>query len=166
MLSPFTNHEVFAKHRHRSLDSELNNTTCRLLELFDALGFHPSVVEVSRSRFAAGQLADSIFAAFRCVERRVKAISGLTHETGQDLMSKAFNLSSPKIQLNRLDDTSKRDEQEGFRFIFMGSMRGIRNPKAHLEILQNDPYKTLEYLGLASLLLKRLDERVKSDRES
>jgi len=43
-------------------------------------------------------------------------------------------------------------------FLFMGAVVGIRNPKAHDEIVQNDPYKTLEYLGFASLLMKRIDE--------
>ena len=74
-------------------------------------------------------------------------------------MANAFNEQTPKIRLN-----SDPDEQEGFKLIFMGSMQGIRNPKAHHAIVQNDPYKTLEYLGLASLLLKRVDEREKRYR--
>ena len=37
---------------------------------------------------------------------------------------------------------------------------GIRNPKAHENIQQSDPYKTLEYLAIASLLMKKIDERV------
>ena len=35
---------------------------------------------------------------------------------------------------------------------------GIRNPKAHAEVQQKDPYRTLEYISLASLLAKRLEE--------
>jgi uncharacterized protein (TIGR02391 family) len=52
---------------------------------------------------------------------------------------------------------SEKDEQEGFMYLFMGAMQGIRNPKAHKEIVQNDPFITLEYLGFASFLLKRID---------
>ena len=79
-------------------------------------------------------------------------------------MANAFNKQTPKIRLNSLTTQSDRNEQEGFKFIFMGSMLGVRNPKAHDAIVQNDPYKTLECLGLASLLLKRVDEREKRCR--
>jgi len=37
-------------------------------------------------------------------------------------------------------------------------MIGIRNPKAHDNIIQTDPYKTLEYLSFASLLAKKVEE--------
>ena len=57
-----------------------------------------------------------------------------------------------------LQDQTGKDEQEGFRFIFMGAMRGIRNPKGHDMIEQRDPERALEYLALASLLMHRLDD--------
>ena len=47
---------------------------------------------------------------------------------------------------------------EGFKFLFKGATIGIRNPKAHDNVIQTDPYKTLEYLGLASLLMRRIEE--------
>ena len=74
-------------------------------------------------------------------------------------MAGAFNEREPKIRLNPMATMSDRAEQEGFRFIFMGAVLGIRNPKGHDPIVQNDPYKTVEYLGLASLPLRRIDER-------
>ena len=40
----------------------------------------------------------------------------------------------------------------------MGAMVGIRNPKAHDNIIQADPYRMLEYLAFASLLMKRVEE--------
>jgi hypothetical protein len=39
----------------------------------------------------------------------------------------------------------------------MGAMVGIRNPKAHDMVQQKDPYKTLEFLAFASLLIKKID---------
>ena len=131
------------------------------LELFDAFGFHCSVVCVSRSLFRDGHYAQAIFEAFKRVENEVKGVSGLNNEYGRDLMAKAFNEQELRIriQLNPMVTTSDRDEQAGFKLIFMGAIQGIRNRKAHDNIVQNDPYRTLEYLGLASLLLKRVDER-------
>ena len=129
------------------------------LQLFDALSLHPSIVEVSRSLFASSHYAQAIFEAYKCVVNEVRRVSGLLDTDGRDLMARAFNEREPKIRLNSMATMSDRAEQEGFRFIFMDAVVGIRNPKAHDAIVQNDPYKTLEYLGLASLLLKRIDER-------
>ena len=70
-----------------------------------------------------------------------------------------FSKQGAVIRLNPLNTQYDRDEQEGFKFLFMGSMQGIRNPKAHDNVVQDDPHKTLEYLGLASLLMKCLEER-------
>ena len=77
---------------------------------------------------------------------------------GRNLMSAVFRLENPVIKLNPLKTQSDRDEQEGFMFLFIGAMEGIRNPKAHENIFQNDPYRTLEYLGFASLLMKIANE--------
>ncbi len=80
-------------------------------------------------------------------------------------MANAFSEQSAVIRLNPLNTRSDRDEQEGFKFLFMGSMQGIRNPKAHENVVQDDLHKTLEYLGLASLLMKRLDDRQAQEQQ-
>ena len=125
--------------------------------LFDEMQFHPLVVEASKSRFESGHYSDAIFAAFKAVDNFVKKKTSLSIY-GKDLMAKVFNEDNPIIKLNELRTKSNRDEQEGFRFLFMGAMEGIRNPKAHDEVAELDPYKTLEYLGLASLLMRRAEE--------
>ncbi len=73
-------------------------------------------------------------------------------------MAKAFDQDKPKLQLNPLTSTSDKSEQEGFKLLYMGAMQGIRNPKAHELTAQDDAYRTLEYLALASLLAKRAEE--------
>ena len=73
-------------------------------------------------------------------------------------MAKAFSETDPIIKLNQLRTQPDKDDQEGFKFLFMGAIVGIRNPKAHDNIVQTDPFRTLEYLGLASLLMKRAEE--------
>ena len=73
-------------------------------------------------------------------------------------MVKAFNGTRPPIDLSVERGKSGQDEQEGFRFIFMGVIQGIRNPKGHELVKQNDPQRALEYLGLVSVLFRRLDD--------
>jgi hypothetical protein len=51
-----------------------------------------------------------------------------------------------------------RDEQEGFRFLFMGAMR-LRNLGAH-DFPALDQRLAADYLAFASLLLGRLDAAV------
>ena len=125
--------------------------------LFDKMQFHPRVIVASKSLFATGHYAQAIFEAFKDVNNFVKEKTVLSLD-GKALMSKVFNENAPIIRLNELLSQSDRDEQEGFKFLFMGAMVGIRNPKAHDSIAQPDPYRTLEYLGFASLLMKRIEE--------
>lgn len=73
-------------------------------------------------------------------------------------MSHAFKPEDPKITMSVEAGQSGADEQRGFHFIFMGVTLGIRNPKGHLVIDQQDPQRTLEYLALLSILFRRLDD--------
>ena len=133
------------------------DTTELPVNLFDAMQFHPRLVEASRGLFKDGYYSDAIFRAFTAVNNFVKEKSGLSLD-GKALMSAAFNEEKPVIKINDLLTKPDRDEQEGFKFLFMGGQVGIRNPKAHDNVVQTDPYRTLEYLGFASLLMKRIEE--------
>jgi uncharacterized protein (TIGR02391 family) len=124
--------------------------------LFDKMRFHPKVVEASRPLFKDGYYAQAIFEAFKAVNNFVKEKAVLSLD-GKALMSKVFSEDAPIIKLNELLTQSDKDEQEGFKFLFMGAMVGIRNPKAHDSVIQKDPFITLEYLGFASFLIKRID---------
>ena len=73
-------------------------------------------------------------------------------------MSEAFSLRNPVVMLNNLQTETDRNEQEGFMYLFMGAMQGIRNPEAHEIRDLKDPVIALEYLALSSLLLRKLDE--------
>lgn len=125
--------------------------------LFDKMQFHQRIIAASKSLFESGHYSQAIFEAFKAVNNFVKEKSGLSLD-GKALMSKVFNEDAPIIKLNELLTQSDKDEQEGFKFLFMGAMVGIRNPKAHDNVIQTDPYRTLEYLGFASLLMKRIEE--------
>jgi uncharacterized protein (TIGR02391 family) len=126
-------------------------------QIFDKMQFHPRVIAASKSLFRDGHYASAILEAYKAVNNFVKEKTNLALD-GKALMSKVFSEDAPIIKLNELLTQSDRDEQEGFKFLFMGAMVGIRNPKAHDNVIQTDPYRTLEYLGFASLLMKRIEE--------
>jgi uncharacterized protein (TIGR02391 family) len=112
---------------------------------------------VSERLFRDGHAAAAIFEAFKAVNNRVKRLTGLT-EDGKALMGRTFDEQLPKLRINAGLNRSDRDEQEGFKLIFMGAMLGIRNPKAHEELAITQEDRALEYLALASLLMRRLDD--------
>ncbi|MCA1702039.1 MAG: TIGR02391 family protein [Actinobacteria bacterium] len=118
---------------------------------------HPQVVGAASDLFADGHFSQAVFEALKALEQRVRAQSGLDI-SGRDLMTKAFSGSPPPIDLSVEAGQSGRDEQEGLRFVFMGLIQGIRNPKGHALVKQDDPERALEYLAAVSVLFRRLDD--------
>lgn len=120
--------------------------------------FHPDIGRVSGRLLANAHAGQAIFEAFKAVNNRVKDMSDLDEFDGKALMAKAFSEQEPVLRLNEARNRSDRDEQEGFKLIFMGAMLGIRNPKAHESVEDVDGDRAAEYLALASLLMRRLDD--------
>ena len=69
----------------------------------------------------------------------------------------AFSDTNPAIGLGDLQTDTGRNMQEGYRFIFAGSMQAIRNPKAH-DIVVIDKRRAIHHLFLASLEMYKLDD--------
>lgn len=126
---------------------------------------HPSIKEVSQQRFEDGHYADAVEAAFKEVIKRVK--EHVKEKTGENLdgdraMNRAFGFQNqvPLIKFNNLQTQEEKDEQKGLMFLFKGIV-GIRNRKAHENVILDDPYRAIEYLALASLLMRLLNEYAK-----
>lgn len=94
------------------------------------------------------------------MDKEVAALAK-TSESGVKLMMKAFNDQTPLIKLTNLGTTSEKDEQEGYKFIFSGSIMAIRNPRGHEFGVQDSPTECLDHLSLASMLLRRLERAKK-----
>jgi uncharacterized protein (TIGR02391 family) len=124
---------------------------------FDVRNIHPELPIKVRELFDDGHCEQSVFEAFKFIEKEVKHISGIRGKTGYGLMMEAFSENSPKVQLNGLATESETDEQMGFKFIFAGAATGIRNPRGHEIDIGDTPDQALDFLALASLLLRRLD---------
>lgn len=143
----------FFKRSHQIADGD------DLQALFESANLHHIVQSVSSSLFVTNHLSQAIFEALKALESEIKKISKIEFD-GQNLINKAFKENDPKIKLNPMADISGKDEQEGFRFIFMGVIRGIRNPIAHKNINWAEPSLALKYLSMISLLFEKLDNRV------
>lgn len=118
---------------------------------------HPEVVAAASDLFVDGHYSQAVFEALKALDQRVRKQSKLDG-SGRDLMAKAFGGDPPPIDLTVESGQSGRDEQEGLKLVFMGLIQGVRNPKGHELVSQDDPQRALEYLGTVSILLRRLDD--------
>lgn len=134
-------------------------------ELFVRYDFHPRIKEVAFQQFENNDFKGSIQNALVEVIDQVKIKTGYPKNSngkdldGDDLMNRIFGCDNqkPKIKFNPLKTSLDKAEQRGLMNLFKGIV-GVRDRKAHLNFIQSDPLKTIEYLSLASLLMRLLDE--------
>lgn len=122
---------------------------------FDDRNIHTRLQSISKKLFDDGHYALATFEAYKLLDKEVSAMAKLS-ESGVKLMMKAFSEQSPLIRLTNMASTSEKDEQEGYKFIFSGSVMAIRNPRGHEYGVRESPTECLDHLSLASLLLRRL----------
>lgn len=140
------------------------------IALFSKYDLHPDIKRVSFSQFQDGYYKEAIQNAFVEVVDQVKKKSGhpkISKQNGKEydldgdeLMQRVFGVDTqtgPIVKFNDLTNSLEKAEQRGIMYLFKGVV-GIRDKKAHLNYVQNDPIKTMEYLSLASLLMRLLDE--------
>ena len=99
-------------------------------EVFDLLQLHPIIKRASERLFKDGHYAQAIFEAYKALNNYVKRRSKQSDLDGKDLMAKVFGFDYdrttrqmkrwPLLQLNELRNRSDRDEQDGFKLLFMG----------------------------------------------
>jgi uncharacterized protein (TIGR02391 family) len=137
-------------------------------QLYDALQLHPKINKASEKLFKDGSYKSAIHEACIALNNFVREKAKLPNDSklsDRNVMEQAFSLDNPVIKLNALKTKNDKDEQEGFRFIYMGTTIGIRNPKSHSTTPLNDPYRALEYLSLLSLLMKRVEEGTRTRKK-
>ena len=127
---------------------------------------HSRIKSVSEKLFANAHYKEAIQASLVEVINRVKEVADYPKDSadrdldGDKLMNKVFGCDGdnlPLIKLNELKDSIDKAEQRGFMNLFKGIV-GVRDKKAHLNFIEHNPYMTMEYLTLASLLMRLLDE--------
>src|SRR5258708_10687864 len=124
--------------------------------------FHPEIKAVALRLYEDKHYPQAVEESFKRVIQEVKRI--YKKKTGQvldgdKLMNTAFGCTNqtPVIAFNQFQSPENRDEQQGMMYLFKGIV-GIRNKKAHANVILNDPVRATEYLSLASLLMRLLDQ--------
>jgi uncharacterized protein (TIGR02391 family) len=147
--------EVLIPHRkYRISIVKKGQELIRFREIFETLGLHPKIAEVSGKLYADGHYAQAIREAFVAMNNIIKEHSGKHDLDGTTLMEAAFAPSNPVLKINEGNTQNDKDEKEGSQKIYTGSMLAIRNPLSHEPTKINDAYVALEYLSFASLFTK------------
>lgn len=134
-------------------------------EPFACYDFHTRVKEVAFKQFEnkdfKGAIQNALVEVINEVKVKTRHPKGSNGKDldGDDLMNHVFGCDNqrPKIKFNPLKTSLDKAEQRGLMNLFKGIV-GVRDKKAHLNFIQHDPLKTIEYLSLASLLMRLLDE--------
>ena len=145
--------------RFNSDDSPLSQS---FPDSFQKYSFHPEINSVSSQLLIDGHYSQAIEEALKKVIKRSKVL--YKAKTGDDfdgdsLMNMMFGCENrePVIKFNNLSSREEKNEQKGIMNLFKGIV-GIRNRKAHDNVLQSSYEKAIEYLALTSLLMRLLDD--------
>ena len=122
---------------------------------------HSEIIKVLMDKFIDGYYADAVESVFKEINTSVKKIfsqkkPGEKVPDGADLMNRVFSVKDPIIELDDLTNESGVNVQKGYMQMFAGAMTGIRNPKAHANVVISKE-EVINSLFFASLLMEKID---------
>lgn len=147
-----------AELRKIKLDETVPEIRIPPRELVRRLENHPLVAYIASAPlelFRNGHFNESVRKASERFEATVQQKTGL-QEIGKGLMSKVFSLTNPLISLNGMATENEKGIQEGYMFMTMGLMRGIRNIFSHGDENQRSPEECYEMLLFINWLFRHL----------
>ena len=147
--------ERIARRAHAFTEASADGTTFD--HPFDDRNIHSDLPADVRSLFDNGHYSQATFEALKYLDEEVQRISG-DSDFGKSLMMRVFGGTPPRLKLNPGMTQSELSEQEGYKFIFAGTMSAIRNPRGHRSGVMDDPDTCLDHLCVASMLLRKLEE--------
>lgn len=120
---------------------------------------HPAIVQSSYEHFRHGAYRDAVLDSVVAVFDLIRSRTTLDVD-GDDLVGRVFSTTNPMLVFSELDTESGRSDHKGFMQILKGFYQGVRNPKAHTLEHDLNEKKATQYLVLASLLARRVEEAI------
>lgn len=118
---------------------------------------HPYIANGCAKLFVDEHYAQAVEESAKAVFQYLREASGLTLD-GAALGQQAFSLKVPILAFSDLSDETKRNEQLGFMEMLAAYAKGVRNPLAHTHGKLEEAQKAFEYLCMASLFCRRIDD--------
>jgi uncharacterized protein (TIGR02391 family) len=120
-----------------------------------APALHPAM-SVALALVEDGRTSEAVFEALRLVEERIRSLTA-SDDSGYALMESVFGARPPQLDVTITTGKAAEDEREGFRLLFIGTMRGLGAQHSAGRVVPATLDETLEYLAVASMLMRRLD---------
>lgn len=118
---------------------------------------HSRIARGCSKLFQDGYYAQAVEEGAKAVSHHLRELTRIDLD-GVTLAEHVFSEKNPILAFSDLATDTKKDEQKGFARIMAGFFMGVRNPLAHSYGAEEDIQKATEYLALASLLCRRIDE--------
>ncbi|MHB1562639.1 MAG: TIGR02391 family protein [Leptospirillum sp.] len=118
---------------------------------------HPYITAGCSKLFMDGHHAQAVEESAKAVFQYLRQATALTLD-GAALAKHAFSVNAPILAFSDLTDETKQNEQIGFMEMLAAYAKGVRNPLAHTHGKLEEAQKAFEYLILASLFCRRIDD--------
>jgi uncharacterized protein (TIGR02391 family) len=123
--------------------------------------FHNQIKKHALDAFQRSEYLNAIRNVFVEINSQLKEkykIKTGEEEDGYKLMVRALDKDNPNaLLLNNLETETDRNIQEGYKWLFVGCIRAIRNPVSH-ENISLTKKEAFHLLTLASQLFYKMDE--------
>jgi uncharacterized protein (TIGR02391 family) len=96
---------------------------------------HPEPWAAISQQYEAEHYTNAILSAFHLLRDVLRDTANVDGD-GIPLIGQALGGNPPRLQINKLETESQKDEQKGFEQILRGLYQGIRNPRTH-EIIED-----------------------------
>jgi len=116
---------------------------------------HPAM-SVALALVEDGRMSEAVFEAVQLVQDRVRFLAA-SNDSGPTLMESVFDVRQPRLDITTTTGESVRVEREGFRLLFIGAVLGLGCLRGAGMAVPLTLEETLEYLAVASMLMRRLD---------
>ena len=137
--------------------SRVSHPSQDLVAILDRLDLHENLKDDVAEMFRDGHFNEAVRKALERFEKRIQDVTSDPKTIGKALMAKAFNRDSPLVPINANATGNDGSEQEGFMYLTMGAMSGMRNLYSHGDVDQMNAMDAIERLAFISLLFKRVD---------
>jgi len=127
------------------------------IAIIERLDLHEALSDDILEMFRDGHFNEAIRKGLERFEKFIQSAINDYRTNGKALMSKAFNRNNPLIPINSNQTGNDLSEQEGFMYLTMGAMMGLRNIYSHGDVNQMSVIDAIERLCFISLLFKRVE---------
>jgi len=146
---------VYLKESNNKIDINKDDLIIQYLD-----NLHPIIIKSSKQLYLDQHYQNSIEEAIKAINQYIRDKTGIQMD-GANLIDKVFSVNKPVLSFSDLSTETQRNEQVGFMEMLKGFIKGVRNIFAHNPATDIDSSVAFEYLVMASLFCKRIDQTKK-----